>query len=80
MGILNYLKFGVNKLFQLACFIIAGYMTVLQFKLYITNEDSSAVSYLRFNKEAMDLYPTYSICFSSYGDPIFKKESFWGDK
>ena len=68
----------ITILFQIGCFVIAGYMVNHQFQLYVNNEDSSSVSYRKFNAEPQDTYPTYTVCISSvYGD-IFKGDDFLG--
>ena len=41
-------------------------MVYQQFRLYLSNEDSSSVSYREFNLQEKDLYPTFSICLHEY--------------
>ena len=55
------------------CLFSAGYMTYLQFKHYLTNEDVASISYRRFNEEEKDEYPTISICLKNLGGKIFKQ-------
>ena len=69
---------AIKLVFKIGCFLVAGYLTYFQFKLYTTNEDSSSVSYRTFNAEHQDTYPSYTVCIqSAYGD-IFKKDNFLG--
>ena len=62
------------KLFQLSCVALAGYMTYVQFKNYISNEDVSVVSFRKFNSDIDDLYPSFSICMIGSTGEIFKKD------
>ena len=65
-------------LFHLACFILAGIMGWEQLNSYLRNEDSTSMSYRKFNEDFLDVYPTYSICIKSlYGD-IFRSDDFLG--
>ena len=76
------IKGVIIKMFQFPCYVLALYYTVLQFKSYIGNDDSSSVSYRRFNIGENDLYPTYSICIDTWWfklkGGIFKNEPFLG--
>ena len=63
----------VVRLFQFACFILAGYMAFEQLKFYIANHDFSSLSYRKFNAEADNLYPSYSFCIESKNGDIFNK-------
>ena len=76
-------KVTTIKLFQLVCFGVCFgstlYMVHKQFKSYIANEDSSSVSYRKFNDEATDLYPTFSFCFWFNDEKsMYKDENFLG--
>ena len=52
----------------------ACYMTYLQFKYYLDNEDLASISYRRFNNDENDEYPTFTICFNGISSGnIFKK-------
>ena len=54
---LNYLTFIV-------CFSMTLYMTYLQLKYYLDDEDMSPVSYQYFSDENSKIdYPTFSVCF-----------------
>ena len=65
-------------LFYLACFILAGTLGLKQYLSYLKNEDSTSMTYRKFNEEPQDIYPTYTICIKSlYGD-IFRKDDFLG--
>ena len=63
------------KLFQLFCIGLVIYMTYEQFLQYLKNEDSSSVSFRKFNDEKRDLYPSFSICMHSTEGAIIKKNS-----
>ena len=54
----------------LICMCSTSYMTYLQFKYYLNNEDMASISYRIFNNEEQDEYPTFSICF---GGDIFNE-------
>ena len=69
---------GLNVLFKVGCFVLAGYMAYHQFELYTKNEDSSSLSYHNFNHDPSDLYPTYSVCINSHHGSIFKHGNFLG--
>ena len=75
----SHIKTIAIRLFQIACFVPLGSMIYKQLKLYIDNEDSSSVSYRKFNDEENDLYPTFSFCFqASPSFEMFKDENFLG--
>ena len=48
--------------YQLACFILAGYMAYQQFQAYSSNQDVSYVSHKKFVDDNQDVYPTFSVC------------------
>ena len=50
----------------LVCLCSTAYMTYLQFKYYLDNDDLASISYRTFNKEEKDEYPTFSICFQDH--------------
>ena len=54
----------LHRLILIVCFLMALYMTYLQFMYYLADEDMSPVSYKYFSDEndKMD-YPTFSVCF-----------------
>ena len=56
----------LSVLFQLGCFILAGYLSYQQFEQYALNEDSSILGFHQFNKGPEDLYPAYTVCINSY--------------
>ena len=43
---------------------MASYMTYLQFKYYLNNDDIASISYQHFNQAQKDEYPTITLCFS----------------
>ena len=70
------------RVFQLICFLLASYMTYLQFSRYIANGDVSTITFRTFNNEEQDIYPSYSMCFKGSNGEIFKQEgikSIWND-
>ena len=60
------------KLFQFVCIILVVYSIYEQFIEYLKNEDSSSISFRKFNHEKRDLYPIYSICMHSTKGAILK--------
>ena len=53
-----------HTLISIVCFLLALYMTYLQFKYYLADEDMSPVSYQYFSDENSKIdYPTFSVCF-----------------
>jgi hypothetical protein len=60
------------KVFQFVCIIFVVYMIYGQFMEYLENEDSSSVSFRKFNQDQRDVYPTYSICMHSAKGAILK--------
>ena len=60
------------KVFQFVCIILVVYSIYEQFIEYLKNEDSSSVSFRKFNHDLRDLYPTYSICMHSTKGAILK--------
>ena len=76
------LYFLIIKIFQLACFVLALYMSYLQFSRYQANGDISIVSFRTFNNEKQDVYPSYSMCVKGPNGEIFKEDkihSIWND-
>ena len=67
------------KVFQLFCIMLAFYMTYEQFLLYSKNEDSSSVSYRKFNQEEKDMYPSISVCLHSTKGAILMETDEPGD-
>ena len=57
------LKGRIIIIFKLACFFLAGYMAVTQICRFIENQDTSSISFKRFNRTPKDKYPTFSLCF-----------------
>ena len=48
----------------LVCICMASYMTYLQFKYYLNNDDIASISYQHFNQAQKDEYPTITLCFT----------------
>ena len=63
---MRLLEVCVYRICLLVCLCSTGYMTYLQFKYYLNNDDLASISYRKFNKEEKDEYPTFSICFGDY--------------
>ena len=78
----SYTKRVGIKLLQITCLAATSFMVYKQFKLFVDNEDSSSVSYRKFNDKATDLYPTFSLCFD-FGGPgnyfMYKDETILGN-
>ena len=72
-GTMKLLEICLDRVFLLVCMCCASYMTYLQFKYYLNNEDNASISYRIFNKEEQDEYPTFSICFEGQGGDIFNQ-------
>ena len=63
----------IIRIFQLICFILAVYMSYLQFSRYVANGDVSIISFRTFNFEKQDTYPSYSMCLKGLDGEIFKE-------
>ena len=70
MGLIEKFLYGVCLL---SCLSSAGYMTYLQFKYYLDNEDFAAISHRKFNQEQKDEYPSLTICLFDTHGGIFKR-------
>ena len=68
--VIRMFKGAVTLLFTLACFGLAGYMALLQFQAYVSNDDSSVVSYKEFDGYTDDEYPTFTVCLVGEGGTI----------
>ena len=73
----NYCKMWLletclRRVCLIICVSSAFYMTYLQFKYYLNNEDLASISYQKFNNEEKDEYPTISICISGPAGWMFK--------
>ena len=55
-----------NKLVLSLCLISTGYMTFVQLRYYIINQDQSSISFRKFNSELHDQYPTFTLCWVHY--------------
>ena len=62
----------VVKGFQLTCFLLAGFMTYLQFERYLQNGDVSTISFRTFNSDTRDIYPSFSMCLKGLNGEIFR--------
>ena len=61
----------LSRLCLLLCLFSTGYMTYLQFKYYLNNEDLSSILYREFNNEEKDEYPVFSVCLSGSQGQLF---------
>ena len=61
----------LSRLCLLLCLFSTGYMTYLQFKYYLNNEDLSSILYREFNNEEKDEYPVFSVCHSGAQGQLF---------
>ena len=68
----NALKCYVMYCFQLCCIALAIYMAVLQYNDYQSNQDSSSVTYKRFENENENIHLTFSVCLHGDNGEIFK--------
>ena len=50
------------RIFKATCFVLAGYMVYVQLKTYCANQDLSTITYERFENEAQDIFPAFSVC------------------
>ena len=62
----------LSKLFLVICSVFSCYMTYLQLKYYLKNEDKASISYQIFNNQEKDQYPTFTICFGGAEGAIFE--------
>ena len=69
------LEICLYRIGLLVCLCSTGYMTYLQFKYYLDNDDLASISYRTFNKEETDEYPTFSICFGEYEEGTIFQQS-----
>ena len=68
----NVLKCYVMYSFQLCCIALAIYMAVLQYNDYQSNQDSSSVTYKRFENENENIHLTFTVCLHGDNGEIFK--------
>ena len=57
------IKLIVSHFYSALCSSLCLYWVYRQFQNYLDNDDLSAMSFKRFNAEAENLYPAFSICF-----------------
>ena len=58
----------LTVVFQVMCSYGAVYFLVKYSDQFISNKDSTSISYTQYNKSPKDMYPTYSMCFE--GEPF----------
>ena len=51
------------KIFLAICLGLTSYVTYVQFREYLKNEDIASIQYRKFNLEEKDMYPTFTVCF-----------------
>ena len=62
------------KILLSLCLIMTGYMTYLQFKYFLSNEDVASISFHRFVAGNKNQYPTYTICLVTNDGKLFKSD------
>ena len=70
----KYIKSFVDPivaLLKLICFLLAGYMIYLQFSAFVTNDDSTALSFEVFQDDTNQFYPTFSLCLFGNEEHLF---------
>ena len=70
---MRFVETCLYRLSLFTCLLSACYMTYLQFKYYLNNEDFTSISYRKFNKEERDEYPSISICLAGYRGKLFTR-------
>ena len=65
MGEINLREIVSVKLFQGMCILLVVLMSYHLLLQYLKNEDSSSVSFRKFNNDERDVYPSFSICMHS---------------
>ena len=62
--------FYVFIVFDIVCFLMALYMTVILIGRYEENRSATSIAYKKFGDTDSDQYPTFSICFK--GDGLYR--------
>ena len=57
-------------IFDVVCFLLALYMTVILIGRYQGNKSATSIAYKKYTDTDEDQYPTFSICF--YGDGLYQ--------
>ena len=52
-----------KDIFQILCFLLASYMTILLIGRYLENRDATSITFKKYNINPQDKYPTFSVCF-----------------
>ena len=63
-----------ERLYYFGCFVLACYFVFLQFEAYISNKDSTSVSYKDIIDDKDASHPTFTICLFGPGGKIFKPD------
>ena len=50
--------------YQVSCFLLAVYMSVILVARFIANQSATLISYQHYHNSPDDIYPTFSICFT----------------
>ena len=58
-GVLPFIK----RTAFIICFSVVFYLTIKEIVRYNTNDDSSSISYKKFNDSPKDKYPVITLCF-----------------
>ena len=54
-----------KSIFTVICLCSLGYMIYLEIERFLENNDSSSISFRKFNKSPKDEYPTFTICIGT---------------
>ena len=73
MGDIGLREIVSVKLFQSMCILLVILMSYHLLLQYLKNEDSSSVSFRKFNGDKRDIYPSFSICMHSVKGATLKK-------
>ena len=60
----DWIKLFLENCFLVLCLVMAGYMSFLQLKNYLDNEDLASISFRKFEPSSSPQYPTFTMCIS----------------
>ena len=60
----DWIKLFLENCFLVLCLVMAGYMSFLQLKNYLGNEDLASISFRKFEPSSSPQYPTFTMCIS----------------
>ena len=77
----EWIKLYLENCFLVLCLVMAGYMSYLQLKNYLGNEDLASISFRKFEPSSSPQYPTFTMCISGitgkYGRHFKSDSPFW---